>query len=261
MTCEPDSSSHSQARQYALHSSFGFARWHIYICGYNVAMTHSPAVPIAAPTSRRETIFDRLIGHADAALRTLTGVTGSARPYPAAGQIETVKDKAEQREVCALMRINHAGEVSAQALYQGQALTARDAVARAAMNQAAREEADHLAWCATRLKELGGRPSLFNPLWYAGSFAIGAVAGLAGDRTSLGFLAETERQVVDHLEGHLARLPNGDSRTRTILRQMTSDEASHRDMAVRAGGTRLPLPITRLMSFASSVMTRTARWI
>jgi ubiquinone biosynthesis monooxygenase Coq7 len=224
-------------------------------------MTHAPAVPLAISTARRETIFDRLIGHGDAALRTLSGITPTVRPYPAAGQVETVTDKTEQRAVCALMRVNHAGEISAQALYQGQALTARDVTAREAMNQAAREEADHLAWCATRLQELGGRPSLLDPLWYLGSFAIGAVAGLAGDRTSLGFLAETERQVVHHLESHLARLPNGDARTRTILRQMKSDEASHLDMAVRAGGARLPLPITRLMSFASGIMTRTARWI
>lgn len=231
------------------------------MCAYNADMISPTAPPDAASNYRRETLFDRLVSHFDPALRTLSGITSAARPYPAAGQLETVTDKAEQREVCELMRVNHAGEVSAQALYQGQALTARDPGTREAMNQAAREEADHLAWCATRLEELGGRPSLLNPFWYAGSFAMGAIAGLAGDRTSLGFLAETERQVVDHLESHLARLPNGDARTRAILRQMASDEANHRDMAVRAGGRRLPLPITRLMSFASRVMTRTARWI
>jgi ubiquinone biosynthesis monooxygenase Coq7 len=224
-------------------------------------MTHSSAVPVVISTSRRETTLDRLIGHVDAGLRTLGGINATVRPYPAAGEPDTVTDKTEQRQVCALMRVNHAGEISAQALYQGQALTARDPATREAMNQAAREETDHLAWCAARLKELGGRRSLLDPLWYLGSFAIGAVAGLAGDRTSLGFLAETERQVVDHLDGHLARLPNGDARTRTILRQMQTDEANHLDMAVRAGGARLPQPIARLMSFASGVMTRTARWI
>ena len=155
-------------------------------------------------------------------------------------------------------RVNHSGEVCAQALYQGQALTARDPVAREAMEQAAREEIDHLAWCESRLGELDARPSLLNPLWYAASFTIGAVAGLIGDRWSLGFLAETERQVVEHLEEHLDQLPEEDSRTRCIVAQMQADEARHGAGATQAGGAELPGPVVAAMRGVARMMTTVA---
>jgi len=176
-----------------------------------------------APASRQFTPTDRLIGSIDQALRTLLGGNSATRPYPAEGIAETVDQQAERRHAAALMRVNHSGEVAAQALYQGQAAVAGSSSTQDALMEAAREETDHLAWCATRIHELGGRTSLLNPLWYAGSFAIGALAGLAGDRTSLGFVAETERQVVEHLEGHLHRLPQTDARTRAIVQQMSVD--------------------------------------
>jgi ubiquinone biosynthesis monooxygenase Coq7 len=156
------------------------------------------------------------------------------------------------------MRVNYAGEVAAQALYQGQAMTARDPAVRAAMHESANEELDHLAWCAQRLAELGEPVSRLNPLWYAGSLGIGALAGLFGDRVSLGFIAETETQVVTHLEGHLGRLPPADTRSRTILEQMRRDEAGHRDAALAAGGAALPAPVKRAMGLVAKVMTRTA---
>jgi len=161
----------------------------------------------------------------------------------------------------ALMRVNHAGEVAAQALYHGQSLTARDPSVRAALERAAREENDHLVWCRDRLAALGGRTSRLDPLWYAGSFAIGALAGLAGDRWSLGFLAETERQVVAHLEDHLARLPPGDRQSRAVLEQMREDEGRHATTAMAAGGGELPPPLRHLMRLTSRIMTRTAYWI
>jgi ubiquinone biosynthesis monooxygenase Coq7 len=154
------------------------------------------------------------------------------------------------------MRVNHVGEICAQALYQGQALTARNADTRQALEQAAREEQDHLAWCAERIRELGGRPSLLNPLWYAGSFAIGALAGAVGDRWSLGFLAETERQVEEHLAGHLDQLHDG--RTRAVVAAMQDDEARHRASALDLGGEELPEPVKRAMRLASKVMTSVA---
>ena len=159
------------------------------------------------------------------------------------------------------MRVNHSGEVAAQALYQGQAAVASSPTTRAALSEAAREETDHLAWCASRIQELGGRTSLLNPLWYAGSFAIGALAGLAGDRTSLGFVAETERQVVEHLEGHLHRLPQADARTRAIVQQMSADEERHGHNALSAGGTALPAVARALMKATARIMTRTAYWL
>lgn len=208
-------------------------------------------------------IFDLLVSSFDQALRTATGVTpGSGRPNPAqdippAGEM----DNEARRHVAGLMRVNHSGEVAAQALYQGQALTARLDHVRDAMNEAAREEIDHLRWCENRLQELDARPSALNPLWYAGSFAIGALAGIAGDRWSLGFVAETERQVVRHLEDHLQRLPEDDSRSRAILEQMKDDELHHGQTAEQAGGARLPEPVKGLMSLTARVMTRTAYWI
>jgi ubiquinone biosynthesis monooxygenase Coq7 len=156
------------------------------------------------------------------------------------------------------MRVNHAGEVCAQALYQGQALTARQDDTRRQMAQAAEEENDHLLWCRHRIHELGGHTSLLNPLWYSGSLAIGAVTGLLGDKWSLGFLAETEQQVVRHLEGHLQRLPENDEKSRAILEQMKTDEGEHRMTALNAGGVELPDPVKRLMTLASRVMTTTA---
>lgn len=229
------------------------------MCAYNAAMNTAGFRPLQ--DSRRPTSVDRLIGQIDQALRVVYGLTQPNRPYPAAHQSETVTANAERQRVCSLMRVNHAGEVSAQALYQGQALTARDSHVRASMAQAAQEEIDHLSWCATRLGELGGRTSLLNPIWYMGSFAIGALAGAVGDRTSLGFLAETEQQVVEHLQSHLARLPNDDAKTRAILQQMTQDESGHRDAALQGGGSRLAAPIRRLMKLASGVMTRMAYWV
>src|SRR5215203_2333886 len=178
------------------------------MCSYTVPMEPAP--------DRRYTPIDRLIGPIDQALRTLLGGNSAARPYPAEGIAETLEQPDERRHAAALMRVNHSGEVAAQALYQGQAAVAASSTTRAALSDAAREETDHLAWCAARIRELDGRTSLFNPLWYAGSFAIGALAGLAGDRTSLGFVAETERQVEQHLSDHLDRLPTQDVRSRAI---------------------------------------------
>jgi ubiquinone biosynthesis monooxygenase Coq7 len=159
------------------------------------------------------------------------------------------------------MRVNHAGEVAAQALYHGQALVARDPAVRDFLLEAAREEGDHLVWCATRLRELGSRTSLLDPVWYAGSVAIGALAGLAGDRTSLGFIAETERQVEGHLDSHLERLPTTDRASRAILEQMKADEATHRDHALAHGGEDLPAPVRGLMRAVAKVMTGSAYWV
>ena len=228
-------------------------------------MTHSPRTlgggASASTGGRRLGLLDRLIAPVDQALRTLTGVHEAARPYPAEGIPETVAAPDDRRRTAALMRVNHAGEVAAQALYQGQAFGARNDSTRTSLGQAAREETDHLAWCAARIHELDGRTSLLNPLWYAGSFAIGALASAAGDRTSLGFVAETERQVVEHLEGHLHRVPEHDERTRAIITQMSADEAHHGHEAMRAGGGALP-PIARaLMKLTARVMTRTAYWL
>ena len=210
---------------------------------------------------RSYTPADRLIGSIDQALRTVFGGNSAARPYPAADIPETVEQPADRRHAAALMRVNHSGEVAAQALYQGQAAVAASSSTQSALMEAAREETDHLAWCATRIQELGGRTSLLNPLWYAGSFAIGALAGLAGDRTSLGFVAETERQVVEHLEGHLHRLPQTDARTRAIVQQMSADEARHGHNAQSAGAATLPTFARVLMKATARIMTRTAYWL
>ena len=168
---------------------------------------------------------------------------------------------AERLTSAALMRVNHAGEIAAQALYHGQALVARSAATRDLLLKAAHEETDHLAWCETRLKELDSRPSLLNPLWYAGSFAIGALAALLGDRTSLGFVVETERQVEGHLDQHLARLPPDDARSRVILETMRTDEIAHGMTAKAAGAAELPAPVRMLMRSTARVMTSTAYWI
>ncbi|MDQ2780902.1 MAG: 2-polyprenyl-3-methyl-6-methoxy-1,4-benzoquinone monooxygenase [Pseudomonadota bacterium] len=204
---------------------------------------------------------DRLIDALDNSLRTLAGVAHAARANPAANVPEAALDASARRLCGALMRVNHVGEVCAQALYQSQALTARTPELRQAMQAAAREEIDHLAWTRQRLQELQARPSLLNPLWYVGSFGIGLVAGRLGDRASLGFVVETERQVESHLEGHLTRLPQADGRSRAIVVAMKADEQRHADQAVAAGAERLPLPVRWLMRGMARVMTRTAHYL
>jgi 3-demethoxyubiquinol 3-hydroxylase len=201
---------------------------------------------------------ERLIGEFDRALRAVAGVVRATRPSPAADVAEHDLQAATRRHAAALMRVNHVGEVCAQALYHGQSLTARNADARQALERAAREEEDHLAWSAERIRELGGRRSLLNPLWYAGSFAIGAAAGALGDRWNLAFLAETERQVEEHLTGHLEALPAEDGRTRAVVEAMRADEARHRNMAVELGAAELPQPVRLAMRLASKVMTTVA---
>ena len=202
--------------------------------------------------------IDRVIAELDRALRTVSNVAEASRASPAEALPEAELNERDRRHAAALMRVNHVGEVCAQALYQGQSLTARDRHARQALERAAREEEDHLAWSAQRVHELGGRTSLLNPFWYAGAFAMGTVAGVLGDRWNLGFLAETERQVEEHLTGHLERLPREDARTRTVVEAMRADEARHRDTAVRLGAAELPRPIRLAMRLASGVMTRVA---
>ncbi|HWP94672.1 MAG TPA: 2-polyprenyl-3-methyl-6-methoxy-1,4-benzoquinone monooxygenase [Gammaproteobacteria bacterium] len=212
-------------------------------------------------STRRYTPLDRFLIELDHALRTVCAPHRAARPMPGREHDDTALTPAERVRAARLMRVNHAGEVAAQALYQGQAATASLGDVRAAMERAAAEENDHLAWCEERLAQLGGRTSLLGPFWYAGSFAIGALAGLAGDRWSLGFVAETERQVVEHLDDHLRRLPANDARSRAILEQMREDERHHGATASRAGGAPLPEPIRHLMRLTSKVMTTTAYWV
>jgi len=208
---------------------------------------------------RQPTFIDQCIANADQALRTVFGEpVGSGRDNPAQPEADNELSATEKAESICLMRVNHAGEVCAQALYQGQALTAHRNVTRSQMKQAAEEENDHLAWCRQRIDELGGHTSLLNPFWYAGSLAMGAATGLLGDKWSLGFLAETESQVVKHLEGHLQRLPEGDNKSHAILQQMKTDEAKHRATAIRAGGSELPEPVRKMMTLMSRVMTKTA---
>lgn len=212
--------------------------------------------------SRELTAIDQLLAGVDDALRTVfTPAPAPGRPRPGAELPGEVADPAERRHVAGLMRVNHAGEIAAQGLYQGQAATAELPEVRAAMEQAAEEENDHLAWCEARLAELGSRPSVLGPLWYAGAFAIGAGAGLVGDRWSLGFVAETERQVVRHLEEHLGMLPADDARSRAILEQMKEDELAHGSAALEAGGAELPRPVKALMGLVSKLMTRGAYWV
>ncbi len=213
-------------------------------------------------TTRDYTPIDALLINIDQALRTLFGQpTTTGRPHPAAETPPTELPPAEQIQTARLMRVNHTGEVCAQALYQGQALTARLETVRERMEQAAGEENDHLVWCRIRLQELGSHTSRLNPLFYAGAFALGALAGKAGDRWSLGFVAETEHQVVEHLDSHLRRLPVDDQHTRAILEQMRDDEAQHATQALAAGGIPLPLSIRQLMRGAANVMTGTTYWV
>ena len=195
-------------------------------------------------------------------MRTLATTPAASRPSPAGG-VNKPEPLAEDdaREAVALMRVNHVGEVCAQALYDAQALAARSPELRTMFEQAAREEADHLAWTEERIRELGGRTSLLNPLWYGGAFAIGLAAARIGDRASLGFMAETERQVEHHLQGHLEQLPERDAASRAIVAQMKDDEVRHADEATALGGAELPLPVRLAMRLAARVMTRTARYI
>lgn len=205
--------------------------------------------------------LDRVFDQLDQALRTVHAAPPPAsRPNPAADLPEKPMSERERRHAAGLMRVNHAGEVMAQGLYQGQALTARLDAVRDKMEHAAIEEFDHLAWCNDRLAELRDRPSRLGPIWYSGAFLLGAGAGLAGDRWSLGFVSETEEQVINHLEEHLGRLPPGDERSRAIIEQMKSDEARHGEEARDAGGLPLPAPARGLMTLVSRIMTRTAYW-
>jgi 3-demethoxyubiquinol 3-hydroxylase len=208
---------------------------------------------------RRPSVIDRFLEEADRALSTAFGAAQAAeRPSPANGIVEGELDERQRRHAAGLMRVNHAGEVCAQALYSGQAAVARDESTRAQLLKAAQEETDHLAWCADRLDALRSRPSLLNPLWYAGSFAIGATAALLSDEVSLGFVVETERQVEAHLGQHLEKLPSGDVASRAVVAQMQVDEARHGELAKRAGGIELPTPIPALMKFASTIMKKVA---
>ncbi len=202
--------------------------------------------------------IDQLIGEFDRALRAVAGVTRSDRASPAEAVPESSVSEEERDHAAALMRVNHVGEICAQALYQGQALTARDPAARRALEQAALEEQDHLVWSAERIQELGGRTSLLNPAWYAGAFVMGAVAGALGDRWNFAFLAETERQVEEHLTGHLEALPQADERTRAVVEAMRADEARHRASAIHLGAAELPGPVKLAMRLASRVMTTVA---
>ena len=207
---------------------------------------------------RQPTRLDALLADAQNAVQTVAGRPVAERANPGDGEADLVLDESERRHAAGLMRINHVGEVCAQALYLGQAAVARDTLTRDQLMHAAQEETDHLAWCADRLQELDSRPSLFNPLWYAGSYAIGALAGLRGDGWNLGFVVETERQVEAHLDEHLQELPPTDGRSRAILQTMKADEARHADAAEAAGARKLPFPVPTLMTAASRLMKAVA---
>lgn len=205
--------------------------------------------------------MDRFLGACDQALRTLFAKPRGTRPCPVVPAEATHLGAQERNHAASLMRVNHVGEICAQALYTAQALATRNDSLRASLEKAAREETDHLAWTQARLDELGARPSLLNPLWYAGAFGIGLVAGRLGDRVSLGFIVETERQVEQHLQGHLERLPVADHASRAIVAQMKADEAAHAAGAQAAGAAELPPPVKLAMRAAARVMTTTAHYI
>jgi len=212
--------------------------------------------------NRQLSPFDKLLAGAGNALRTVAAPAGRAvRKNPAADLDHTDLDAKQKAHAAGLMRVNHAGEIAAQALYQGHAAVARDKTIEDQMKHAADEEFDHLAWCEERIHELGYETSRLAPLWYAGAFAIGAASGVLGDRWSLGFIAETERQVCSHLESHLDQLPQADARSRAIVRQMRDEEALHGETAVEAGAAALPRPVVRLMRATAKVMTNTAYWV
>ncbi len=211
----------------------------------------------AMSSTSRHSLVDRLLIGVDEALRTcVPGSSHAERESPGAAQPDTKLSAAESRHVAGLMRINHTGEVCAQALYRGQAATARLDQVRESMEEAAAEEIDHLVWCEQRLDALGAKPSLFNPLWYGMSFGLGALAGIAGDRWSLGFVAETEKQVCEHLEDHLQKLPEDDRKSRAVLEQMLIDEHRHGATAKAAGGADLPAPVQSAMTAMASLMKR-----
>jgi 3-demethoxyubiquinol 3-hydroxylase len=211
---------------------------------------------------RKFTHLDQLIVNFDHSLRTLFGQPlSTGRPHPAQTVEESELTETDKQLSARLMRVNHAGEVSAQALYQGQALAARTQTVRESMKQSVSEENDHLVWCQDRIKTLNGHTSYLNPLWYTGSYMIGAIAGAAGDKWSLGFVAETERQVVKHLDEHLQRLPPDDLKSKAILEQMKEDEGHHATVAIKTGGIPLPKSVCWLMGRVSKVMTKTAYWI
>jgi ubiquinone biosynthesis monooxygenase Coq7 len=212
-------------------------------------------------TLRTFTLMDSMLGQIDKAIKVLAAPAHSRRAFPDAGDADLVLEARDNRTSTRLMRVNHSGEVAAQALYQGQAMTARSPGVAASMHRAAAEEMDHLAWCEQRLRELNGHRSVLNPLWYAGSFAIGALAGASGDRASLGFIAETEKQVEAHLRGHLDLLPPADRRSRAVVEQMTHDEADHGATATALGGNALPMPLRTVMRLSSRLMTFGSHWL
>jgi len=222
-------------------------------------MSNNSLSPRRSSLVRRSGPLDAVIGEVDRALRVLSGSATASRPNPATtpDPIPPMTEQ-EKQHAAGLMRVNHVGEVCAQALYRGQAVVCRDSATRELLLEAAAEEVDHLAWCSQRLQELGSRPSLLNPLWYAGSFTLGVAAGFAGVPRNLGFMAETERQVEEHLDSHLQKLPNTDQRSREIVTQMKADEVKHRTSAEKAGGVMLPTPVKGLMRAMSRVMTTAA---
>jgi 3-demethoxyubiquinol 3-hydroxylase len=214
-----------------------------------------------SPIGSSTNLVDSFIVEFDRALRSVVGSTPMRRPIPTSSEQvnnEVSLTDAEKKHAAGLMRINHVGEVCAQALYQSQKLHAKSDDLKEKLDHAALEEEDHLAWCAHRLEELNARPSIFNPLWYAGSFVLGSLAGLAGDKMSLGFVAETEKQVEHHLDGHLQELPTNDYKSRAIVDQMRTDEIAHGQMAIKEGGVELPSPVQKAMKMMSKVMTSTA---
>jgi ubiquinone biosynthesis monooxygenase Coq7 len=206
-------------------------------------------------------MIDRLIPEVDKVLRTLFAPAPTSRPMPGEDLPEANLSEAEKRHAAALMRINHCGEICAQALYQGQALTSRQPEVKRALARAAQEETEHLNWTERRIAELGGRKSMLNPLWYVGSLSLGLIAGKLSDAWNLGFLAETERQVESHLESHKAQLSPQDQKSWVVLEQMKSDEVNHAQMAVQQGARELPLPIKIAMKLSSKVMTKTAYYL
>ena len=212
--------------------------------------------------NRELSTLDRLLAGADDALRTIAApATRPARDNPAGLIDEQPLTTSQKSHAAGLMRINHAGEVAAQALYRGHAAVARDTGIEQQMQESAAEEYDHLAWCEQHIQELGEKPSKLSPIWYAGAYAIGAASGVLGDKWSLGFIAETEKQVVEHLESHLDGLPADDMRSRAIIEQMRDEEAEHGQKAIAAGAADLPRPVKRLMRLTAKVMTRTAYWV
>jgi ubiquinone biosynthesis monooxygenase Coq7 len=227
----------------------------------NASAAGRPIVCILPFMARTLDFEDRLIAILDGGLRTLFAASPAVRPSPAEAHDEAPLTNDERHRSAALMRVNHAGEISAQALYLGQSLLARSDLTHDQLLTAAAEEHDHLAWCRTRLDELAGRPSVLDPLWFAGSAMVGVLVGAAGDRISLGFVAETERQVEAHIEDHLGRLPRSDVRSTAVLERMAEDEARHGTMATRAGGETLPRPLPLLMSVCGGFLRRTALFL